>query len=1085
MKRRTIITSILVIVLCLGLISGSTFALFTSTSSVNIAVTSGKVDVKASLSNPVLFSANANITTGDKAVKTTDTSTSSADGTLTGTFAGTYYYQPQTGTFLNGGTANYEAPTLTIDKMTPGDKVKTTLSLTNDSNVDIQYRLRIDANENSNEDLLSVIKLEFNGKLYTGLSKFTSAWTKVSTTDSIETKDISIIFPLDIDGQKYMEKTVSLVILVEAVQGNANTSGDEEVETIIGKITNYAPATAQLSQGTQDTGVDYVKTTQNVNVEIESNDIVATSIIPGDTVFFMDKPGNTDYIPLGQTAGDGSLSRLISTTATSETSAVIDISYKYTDSDGITTDVTGFSNIVTNIVNVGPGLLNVSVTRTHNGTTVTMTKGFDPTTGEGFSYDVSSGVLTIKSKLYSDYNMTFVTPVAKVVSDSTTTYYETVEDAFEAAQDEDTIVLLKDTDVTEEIEIDSIELTFDLNKKTLTDKVNESFLFQLINNGTLEINGSDGKIIISEETEKPEGLFKIINANLIVNGGTYSGNTVEGSIVYIYGDGDNETYEGGVVELNNVTSTTNHYNIFTGTTDFIDVTINGGNYTSGNKAFYIDCYDYTKENSLVTFTNVKARSNNNFTLQTSGAYTILNNCEFTEVGTLQDDEQYLVTVSTSYDGVIEINGGTYTSDMYTAAVYNSGGTITINEGTFTSPKALYVSNGSTSRIYVNGGDFYYTSDEAFFDGGAGDLTQIVVNGLVNNELNTATFSSSLSGTVVIIEDGYTSVENSNGRYSIDLMPVAKIGNVNYQSLQSALDAVDEGQTVLLCQNISISTGLTFNKNVTATLDLGNHKISNANSNITTILSIQSGNLSVKNGSIENVNENQTTTIYAISVGNNANASELVNLNIRITGTGLLVNGHVGTINSNIYAYVDCNGYCTNDCVYLAENGIIDLISGGDFISSMTQAYLESIRTGTKTYNASHPLRIEGALTKISGGTFLSYHPSVNYANFVNYTGSIGEISGGYFGFNDWVISGPCRIFTEWDRIGKITGGTFESGGANQVFDLAIGAQSAGFRSAVERGNASLTDSGETSTSSCYWSTSVSDYTGKIYIVTVN
>ena len=48
-KRSVIITAILAIIMCASLAAGATFALFTSSSSVNIAVTSGNVEVTASV----------------------------------------------------------------------------------------------------------------------------------------------------------------------------------------------------------------------------------------------------------------------------------------------------------------------------------------------------------------------------------------------------------------------------------------------------------------------------------------------------------------------------------------------------------------------------------------------------------------------------------------------------------------------------------------------------------------------------------------------------------------------------------------------------------------------------------------------------------------------------------------------------------------------------------------------------------------------------------------------------------------------------------------------------------------------------
>ena len=61
-KKKILFSSVMVIALCLSLIAGSTFALFTSESKVNIAVTSGTVKVTAGLNVDAVYSAEANET---------------------------------------------------------------------------------------------------------------------------------------------------------------------------------------------------------------------------------------------------------------------------------------------------------------------------------------------------------------------------------------------------------------------------------------------------------------------------------------------------------------------------------------------------------------------------------------------------------------------------------------------------------------------------------------------------------------------------------------------------------------------------------------------------------------------------------------------------------------------------------------------------------------------------------------------------------------------------------------------------------------------------------------------------------------
>ena len=76
MKQTTkvLLSAVLTIALCVSVISGATFALFTSEAGTNIAVTAGKVNVTATLGNLKTYSM------GDE--------------------------QPQ-GTFENGGTATF------------------------------------------------------------------------------------------------------------------------------------------------------------------------------------------------------------------------------------------------------------------------------------------------------------------------------------------------------------------------------------------------------------------------------------------------------------------------------------------------------------------------------------------------------------------------------------------------------------------------------------------------------------------------------------------------------------------------------------------------------------------------------------------------------------------------------------------------------------------------------------------------------------------------------------------------------------------------------------------------------------------
>ncbi len=77
-KTKVVVTALLAIVLCVSLIAGATFALFTSESSVNVAVSSGKVDVVATLDSEVTLYSPASISQDGEVTDPTDASNKNA-----------------------------------------------------------------------------------------------------------------------------------------------------------------------------------------------------------------------------------------------------------------------------------------------------------------------------------------------------------------------------------------------------------------------------------------------------------------------------------------------------------------------------------------------------------------------------------------------------------------------------------------------------------------------------------------------------------------------------------------------------------------------------------------------------------------------------------------------------------------------------------------------------------------------------------------------------------------------------------------------------------------------------------------------
>ena len=203
-KTNAILVSLGAIALAGSVIAGSTYALFTSESKTNIAISAGKVDVTATISDLKTYSGKANSLTGDA---TAD----EANIVLTDT----------QGVFSNGGTAEIKDDALVLDKMTPGDKVTFKISVTNNGTVATKYR--------------TLIKEEGGTGLFDGL-KFTIAEANVvgrtkwkdlpANTDpngtNIATFDCTVSLPSDA-GNEYQGKNANILFSVEAVQGNVQT----------------------------------------------------------------------------------------------------------------------------------------------------------------------------------------------------------------------------------------------------------------------------------------------------------------------------------------------------------------------------------------------------------------------------------------------------------------------------------------------------------------------------------------------------------------------------------------------------------------------------------------------------------------------------------------------------------------------------------------------------------------------------------------------------------------------------------------------------------------------------------------------
>ncbi len=171
MKKRTLLTSILGIIMCLSLTVGGTFALFTSKSEVNVAVTSATVDVRAYVSKSE-YSFDSRLTEASNC-----THVINADGGLD------------------------------INYMMPGDTVTATVEIENKSDIAIEYK----------------VNTTVSGELadYLVVTPAVKGWTFIENGASIDPQTVVISLPYEEDDANAQGKSASILITVEAVQGNA------------------------------------------------------------------------------------------------------------------------------------------------------------------------------------------------------------------------------------------------------------------------------------------------------------------------------------------------------------------------------------------------------------------------------------------------------------------------------------------------------------------------------------------------------------------------------------------------------------------------------------------------------------------------------------------------------------------------------------------------------------------------------------------------------------------------------------------------------------------------------------------------
>lgn len=215
----------------------------------------------------------------------------------------------------------------------------------------------------------------------------------------------------------------------------------------------------------------------------------------------------------------------------------------------------------------------------------------------------------------------------------------------------------------------------------------------------------------------------------------------------------------------------------------------------------------------------------------------------------------------------------------------------------------------------------------------------------NTSISGGTFSSDVMNYCV---SGYETVEGENGTYKVEDHRIAEIDSVGYASMQKAVDAAKDGDTIKMLADVDLPSCVAINKSIT--LDLNGKKIYNTKD-------------FWYEGNKDDENDKSVVAMFDIEDG----------ANVTITGNGTVEAKKNDCYNFNIVKgslTIENGTFMGNVSVVQVQTGLAT-IKGGKF------ADIQEWKTpGKYLINCiDENWRNETAKVSISGGTFVNFNPA--------------------------------------------------------------------------------------------------------------
>ena len=261
---------------------------------------------------------------------------------------------------------------------------------------------------------------------------------------------------------------------------------------------------------------------------------------------------------------------------------------------------------------------------------------------------------------------------------------------------------------------------------------------------------------------------------------------------------------------------------------------------------------------------------NNFIAIKNGALGVLN----VSGGTISSDHSAIQNWFKA-----DITGGEIKGQLWTDAWKEGesvGETKIGGDAKFTGEIVMDITGSVAPTLAINGGNLNVTNWR---------ITNAAANAGAKPAVSGGTFTSAVPADYCA--EGFIPTANADGTYGVKAGAyVAQIGDVKYETLQAAIDAVKANETIYVLGNIDLGTDelstydvKTTVKNVT--IDLGGYTVTSAGK-YTVYLKVNGW--TIQNGTIQNTNA--STTYGTLYVGGSSNSTTLKNLTVESKTNGV-------------------------------------------------------------------------------------------------------------------------------------------------------------------------------------------------------